>query len=164
VFGDKVEFDAGLTCVRFDKSSLSRRLPNADATLHRELVRIAGKMAAAPIAPACMADRVRRHLAAAVAQGDATEQATADALCISVRSLQRGLADSGTTFTLLLEETRRNAARQLLIGTRIPLTEIAFKLGYSELSAFSRAARSWFGEPPSQVRKKALRPATASSD
>jgi AraC-like DNA-binding protein len=36
----------------------------------------------------------------------------------------------------------------------LPLSEIAFLLGYSELSAFSRAVRRWSGTSPSALRIK----------
>jgi AraC-like DNA-binding protein len=58
----------------------------------------------------------------------------------------------GTTFQQVLDETRFEAARQLLDYTRIPLTEIAASVGYSESRAFSRAFRRWSGGPPSYKR------------
>jgi AraC-like DNA-binding protein len=39
------------------------------------------------------------------------------------------------------------------VNSRASLTEIAFDLGYSELSAFSRAFRSWVGESPQAYRE-----------
>ena len=59
------------------------------------------------------------------------------------RTLNRHLKVQGTTFQQVLDEIRFAAASQLLENTRIPLTEIAASLGYSESSAFS--ARSGAG-------------------
>ena len=72
---------------------------------------------------------------------------------MSSRALQRELEKANTSFRDLVDETRKSMARQYLADTSLPLTEIAFMLGFSELSAFSRAARSWFGVSPSELRK-----------
>jgi AraC-like DNA-binding protein len=40
-----------------------------------------------------------------------------------------------------------------LANSKASLTDIAFELGYSELSAFSRAFRSWVGETPQSYRE-----------
>ena len=53
-----------------------------------------------------------------------------------------------------MEDTRMRLARHYLLNTNLSLTAIAFLLGYSELSAFSRAARVWLGDTPSALRKR----------
>ena len=76
---------------------------------------------------------------------------------MSPRSLQNRLAQHNTTFERVLSDTRRSLAERYLRDSDIPLTEIAFLLGFSEQSAFTRAARAWFGCPPSQLRKEGRR-------
>ena len=49
---------------------------------------------------------------------------------------------------------REKRARYYLSHTNLSLSEIAFELGYSELSAFSRAFRTWTGETPQVYREK----------
>ena len=46
---------------------------------------------------------------------------------------------------------RRELAFAYLRQRHLPLSEIAFLLGYSELSAFSRAVRRWTGESPKTI-------------
>jgi AraC-like DNA-binding protein len=48
-------------------------------------------------------------------------------------------------------------AEHYIKETALPLTEIAFLLGFSELSAFSRAAKQWFGRTPRELRKRGPR-------
>ena len=46
---------------------------------------------------------------------------------------------------------------EALLDTEPGLSEIAFLLGYSELSAFDRAFRSWSGVSPGEYRRQQLR-------
>lgn len=76
----------------------------------------------------------------------------ANALGLSTRTLQRRLAIAGRSFEAVLDEVRRARAEALLADGGRDLAEIAYKLGYSERSAFTRAAIRWFGVPPSGMR------------
>jgi AraC-like DNA-binding protein len=77
----------------------------------------------------------------------------ANTLHMSGRNLQRQLQTKGTSFELVLEETRRELAETLLATTDLTISMIAERVGYSGMNAFSRAATSWFGSPPSVVRQ-----------
>jgi len=74
------------------------------------------------------------------------------ALGLSTRTLQRRLAIAGRNFEAVLDEVRRARAETLLAEGGRDLAEVAYKLGYSEHSAFTRAAIRWFGVPPSGMR------------
>ena len=74
---------------------------------------------------------------------------------MSARTLQRKLADAGTSYSDVLESVRRELAEQYLADPARSLSEISFLLGFSELSAFSRAFRRWRGQAPSKVRDSA---------
>ena len=66
------------------------------------------------------------------------------------RTLRRKLVAEGISYRQLLEQVRRDTCQlYFLEGTR-NLSEISAKLGYSELSAFTRAYTSWYGHPPSR--------------
>lgn len=73
-------------------------------------------------------------------------------LGMSERTLRRRLQDSGTTFETVGDAVRRDRASELLALTNQPLTEVAFALGFTSSSAFSRAFRRWFGLRPSKYR------------
>ena len=72
---------------------------------------------------------------------------------LSTRTLRRRLSEEGFTFNEAKNLARERRAKYLLVNSRASLTEIAFDLGYSELSAFSRAFRSWVGESPQAYRE-----------
>lgn len=77
----------------------------------------------------------------------------ADQLKLSMRTVQRRLSAQGTSYEELLDSTRRSIADRLLSDTDVPMTDIAFLLGFSELSAFTRAARRWYGVSPRRYRE-----------
>ncbi|WP_067834203.1 AraC family transcriptional regulator [Nocardia lijiangensis] len=69
------------------------------------------------------------------------------------RTLQRRLEDADVAFGRLLDDTRRDVALRLLVGTDLPLGHIAGMVGFQERPSFSRAARRWWGLPPGEVRR-----------
>lgn len=85
--------------------------------------------------------------------GDCKLEAVARSLGMSRRSLQRHLETEGTCFRDLTDTIRRTLASDYLRDTNLNLKEIAFLLGFSELSSFSRAVKTWFGISPSQYRR-----------
>lgn len=75
-------------------------------------------------------------------------------LDVSPRSLQRLLMEQGTTFSRIVERSRRQSAFQLLVREDLSVTEVAEKLGYSDPSNFGRAFRKWTGQSPNRWRKR----------
>ena len=72
---------------------------------------------------------------------------------LSSRTLQRRLKQHDTTYQGVIVRVRAKMARQLLLHDEASIIEIAFLLGFSESSAFSRAAGNWFGVAPSEMRR-----------
>lgn len=96
--------------------------------------------------------RLKEEILSFLAEGHITIGFIARRLAMSERSLQRRLADRGTTFHDLLDETRREYSDRLLRETTLPLAEIGYRLGFSAPSAYSRSAQRWYGKSPSAVR------------
>ncbi|WP_432696090.1 AraC family transcriptional regulator [Marinobacterium sp. YM272] len=86
--------------------------------------------------------------------GEASAASVAGLLGLHTRSLQRQLKLIDTDFRTLLEEVRYERAKEILANTDTPVTDLALQLGYSELSAFSRAFKSWSGLSPQQWRQQ----------
>ena len=76
----------------------------------------------------------------------------ASRLGTSPRTLQRRLSERGTSFSRVLDELRRELSDELLGDRKLAVTEVSFLLGYSEPSAFQRAARRWRGVSPRRSR------------
>lgn len=103
--------------------------------------------------------RARRQLARQLGEGDTELASLAQQLHISPRSLQRKLKEADLSFTRLLDEVRLELAERYLADARLSLTDIAFLLGFSEQSAFTRAFKRWHGCPPAQFRHGPTTPA-----
>lgn len=71
------------------------------------------------------------------------------------RTLQRRLAQEGTSFQAILDDVRKNAAHRLLTGTDMPFSQVASLVELAGQAALTRAARRWFGRTPTQVRRDA---------
>ena len=99
--------------------------------------------------------RVRVAIREALPDGEPASTTIAKQLGMSERSLRRALADEGESFRRLLEAVRKERAALLISDPRASLAEVAFSLGFSELSAFSRAFKRWHGRAPSEVRRGA---------
>lgn len=78
---------------------------------------------------------------------------TADAIGISIRSLQRGLSKQGLSYSRLMDKVRYQKAIALMDDSEVPLTEVAYALGYSEPANFSHAFKRWTGVSPRQFRQ-----------
>lgn len=88
--------------------------------------------------------------------GRLTDPPTADAVAtelgLSARTLQRRLAEEGTSFRALLDEVREQLAQELLVTGGLTVGEVARRLGYVEVSSFSQAFRRWKGVGPRAYR------------
>ena len=98
-------------------------------------------------------DRVTAVIIDMLPSGGVADEKVAEQLNMSVRSLQRRLKEAGTTFRTVLEAVRKDLASTYVRDPDIELVEVAFLLGFSDQSAFSRAFKSWTGCSPSEVRK-----------
>jgi AraC-like DNA-binding protein len=78
----------------------------------------------------------------------------AQSLNISPRTLQRRLGDAGTSFQQIVEQTRERLARHLVERTELSSTQMAFLLGYANLTAYLRAFKRWTGNSPQAFRKR----------
>jgi AraC-like DNA-binding protein len=78
--------------------------------------------------------------------------AVAHRLGISGRTLQRRLADEGTSFAAVLEETRRQVALTLIVDLTLSVVEVSRGAGYADQFAFNKAFRRWTGRSPSVYR------------
>lgn len=98
---------------------------------------------------------LRRCIEDALPNGGMTIDTVAARLGLSERTLQRRLRAAQLNFQQLVEELRFETACAYLQAGILPLTEIGYRLGYSEPSAFSRAFRRWSGASPLAYRRSA---------
>ncbi len=152
-FGGEVVFGAPTTRVELDLAWLALPLRKSDPELLAMMDRQAEALLQDAAQLPAAVDGWRRTLVPLIREGRTTLAELARAHHTSPRSLQRRLADQGTSFQALLDDTRRHLAEAHLKEGRLDLAEIALLLGYSEQSAFTRAFRAWTGLPPAQWRR-----------
>ncbi|MBA1202166.1 AraC family transcriptional regulator [Pseudomonas capeferrum] len=68
-------------------------------------------------------------------------------------TLRRKLAEEGTQFRSLLNDTRRDLAETYIRDTELALGEIAYLLGFASAEAFQRAFKRWTGRTPGEFRR-----------
>jgi AraC-like DNA-binding protein len=73
-------------------------------------------------------------------------------LGMSTRTLARRLADERLNFAEILLQLRRDLARRYLDDRKLPVSKIAWLLGFHDVSAFTHAFKRWTGKTPSQMR------------
>lgn len=99
-----------------------------------------------------MSGRLRGWINETIASGRTGVAQAARDLGVSARTLQRRLADEGTTFQRELSGVREKLARHYLTRTQLSTGEIAFLLGYAEQNSFYRAFHDWAGVSPESAR------------
>lgn len=103
-----------------------------------------------------IAGELKRKLADLMASGEANADAACRALKLSRRTLQRRLKAEKTSFQKVLQEVRAVLAVNYLGDERLKSLEIAMLLGYSNISTFTTAFKSWYDMPPAAYRHKIL--------
>jgi len=63
-------------------------------------------------------------------------------------TLKRRLSSYNTSFSILLEKTLKELAPPYLLESNLSISEVAYKLGYSDISSFSKAFQRWYGMSP----------------
>jgi AraC-like DNA-binding protein len=150
-FRAPVEFSQPENVLYFSKESLEKSLPTANPRLARVNDQVITEYLA-KFDQGSTAIRVRAYLVEHLPAGKVTQQRVAKALHMSLRTLQRKLADEATSYKDLLDETRRELAGQYLRQNCLSVSEVTYLLGFSEPSNFARAFKRWTGRTPSEFR------------
>jgi AraC-like DNA-binding protein len=147
-FGCALHFEETFDGMRFPEAFLDIPIRTSDPGLLQILKSYAEDRLSLQDDTPSLVGNARRLVAANLANGRISIEDVAQALAMTPRTLQRRLADERVNFSNLVEETRRDMAVQYLRDRRLSLTDAAFLVGYSDLTAFHRAFRRWFNQTP----------------
>ncbi|MGH8435285.1 MAG: AraC family transcriptional regulator [Pseudomonas sp.] len=152
VFRAPVFFGAEEDLLQFAREPFDSPLEDGNPELaeHNETVL---KRTLEQLQPPTWQRRVRACLEAQLPNGEPSAERIAQALHLSLRSLQRHLADEGCSYESLLGETRQSLALQHMRDPHCSIGEVAYLLGFADSSSFSRAFKRWTGQTPSQYRE-----------
>ena len=103
---------------------------------------------------ATAADRVRDLVEVLLPTGRCSADEVARTVGVDRRTLHRHLAETGETFTSIVDRTRAGLAERYLSTDRYRLGEISNLLGFAAPSAFSRWFRLQFGDSPKGWRMR----------
>jgi AraC-like DNA-binding protein len=144
-------FESARNAITFDASALDWPLATSDEYLHAILERVAQARGVEAPAPS-VSETARATVARSLLKGvTPSMQDIASACSLGVRALREQLAREGTTFRRLLDEVRRDLAREHL-ARGLSVTETCYLLGFSEPAAFQHACKRWFGQAAGELR------------
>ncbi|GAA4882856.1 AraC family transcriptional regulator [Kitasatospora terrestris] len=151
LFGAPVHFEQDWCGIEMADADAARTIDNADPATRRIVERYLETAVpfGTELAPR-VADLTRRLLPTGTCGADAV----AGHLGLHPRTLQRRLADEGTTFAAILDHERQQQAARLLANPGLRLSQIAGLLGYTEQSTFNRSFRRWHGTTPRAHRAR----------
>jgi len=156
-FGCPVLFSQPFDGMQCSSSVLSTPVRSADPALHGILTTFADERLARQNDSHSFTGQVRRMIVNGLSSGRVAIEDVARQLSVSPRALQRHLSEEGHRFNALVDSTRREMAVEYMRNARISLTDTAFLVGYSDLTAFHRAFRRWFSKTPVEYLRESGR-------
>lgn len=152
LLGPEVHFDQPANAILFDATWLEEPLQTGDPRLETPLEVEAARAVSELEATDSFAERVEALVR--LDPADVTLDDVSERLHVSPRTLQRRLSDEDTSFQAIVDEVRREYALRYLRASDLPMSEISYRLGYSEPSAFFRAVRRWTGMTAQTYREE----------
>ena len=150
-FRTDVQYDAAQTCLTLARVDADTLLPSGNrqiALMHDEML----MKYLVEIKQGDIVQQVQSIILDNLPDGQVTDKLVASELNLSERSMQRRLKEHKTTFRFLLDGVREMVAKQYIENPVNRMSDIAFLLGFSEQSAFSRAFKKWTGKSPVEYR------------
>ncbi len=165
VLGDRVSFEEEISSVSHPLSALNAKMRGANAMAHQ----LHFNHAERALAELCFADewlrRARLGIQSVLQRQIAPSLAdVSKEIGETPRALKSGLLAENTNFETVLNNVRKERADRLLRETDMPLSKIAYDLGYSDPSIFTRAAYRWFDVSPRKYRQSVRRPLPPADD
>ena len=151
--GCDVEFSSDVDEVIFPKQIAALPLTGRDPYLHTMLQRYAEEaLENQTFSRESIRAEVEKVLTELLPHGRAAATEVARKLGMSPRTLSRKLRDQDATYAEILDRFRAALARRYLTERELPVSEVAWLLGYNELSSFTHAFKRWTGLTPRQFR------------
>ncbi|WP_170569279.1 helix-turn-helix domain-containing protein [Ruegeria atlantica] len=152
--GFPIVFGAEKLEIVLSVSSLNLPVPTYDSNLREHLLEYGERVLAERRSPkqklrAQVEGLITQSLPGTVVHAD---EAAAN-LGLSPRTFARRLKDEGTSYRDIVDDLRCDLA-QTFITNGMPLSEIAYSLGYADQPAFSTAFKRWTGQAPSTFRSR----------
>ncbi|WP_261803233.1 AraC family transcriptional regulator [Serratia nematodiphila] len=153
VLGARIRHGQRANAIAFEYAFLDRPLPQANAATAAMCERMCAELIARRRTRLDMASFLTEYLSAHAFDSPPKLQDIAALLNVSERTLKRRLKDEGASFRDISNGVRKSRAQALVAEGRLSMTEIAYVLGFSDLSSFSQSYKRWTGTAPSSMRQ-----------
>lgn len=154
-FGCPVDFGADHNQITLPMDVLSLRLPSADPALLQRLREYVDERLARdtrPVSP--LVQKIEKLVMPRLAYGLPELKDISAQLGVSVSTLKRRLSEQETHYQGVCDNLRHRLALQYVSEPERSMVDVAFMLGFSELSTFYRAFKRWTGITPQQYRRQ----------
>lgn len=151
-YGPKISFEQPVGYIEFGGDDLSLPMCNPHRELHNVVVKSANRVVEELNGQSEFRKTVAVHVGALLKNGNPGLGEVAERMHMSRRTLQRRLDTGGISFRDILRRERHALALQLLDQTTLSIGDIAFRLGFANQSAFSRAFKQVEGISPRAFR------------
>ena len=151
--GKNIEFGSDADEIDFPAGSAEWALVDADPRLNKILLKVCEEsLNARKSNTGAFRTTVENTIAPLLPHGQAHADVVAKKLGMSERTLARRLAEEGVTFIEVLQQLKASLASRYLEDDGMPISRIAWLLGFEEASSFSHACRRWTGKSPRELR------------
>jgi AraC-like DNA-binding protein len=161
ILGTKVAFGSEVDEIVFPSGAPDFLLVDADPRLNKILVEVGEdalskreRAAGTNVGPVRIL--VENAVTSLLPHGRARADMVATKLGMSERTLARRLAEEGVTFIEVVQQLKAALARYYLEEETMPISKIAWLLGFEEPSSFSHACKRWTGKTPRELRETEL--------
>ena len=153
-FGSDVRFGAAVDEVAFPASIRQIPILGADPYLNELLISYCDQaLSARSTKRNSFESSVENVIAVHLPHGKARAREIARKLGVSQRTLARRLSSEGLTFASVLQRLKSDLAKRHLADETLSISEIAWLVGYQNVSAFTHAFKRWTGKAPSAIRQ-----------
>lgn len=153
LFDCPVEFAAEHNQLRLQQSTLNLRNPEHCPSTWHQLLAICERELEHLTRTRSLRERITRMLGPLLHGREPDLQEVAASLQLPTWTLRRKLAEEGTQFRSILNETRRDLAMAYIRDTELAFGEIAYLLGFASAEAFQRAFKRWNQQTPGEFRR-----------
>ncbi|WP_314387479.1 AraC family transcriptional regulator [Pseudomonas brenneri] len=155
VLGDcPVQFGAELNQLRLSQHSLGLRNPQHCPSTWHLLLQLCERELEQLTRTRSLRERITRLLGPMLNGGREPDlEEVAARLKLPTWTLRRKLAEEGTQFRAILNDTRRDLAMTYIRDTELAFGEIAYLLGFASAEAFQRAFKRWNSQTPGEFRR-----------
>ncbi|MBX9777745.1 MAG: AraC family transcriptional regulator [Xanthobacteraceae bacterium] len=154
-FGGNVEFGAADDDISFAAAAGLLPVVSADLYLNRLLIKYCEEaLSRRPANLGSFRSAVENAVVPLLPHGKAQAAEIATGLGMSQRTFARRLSAEGATYSDVLESLRSDLAQRYLADDTLTISQIAWLLGYQEVSAFTHAFKRWTGVTPREARSR----------